>query len=330
VATRWIDFTALKRQVPIRDVLARYGLLDALREKKAGKLVGACPIHGGKNGTSFNVDTEKNVFHCFSECGGGNILDLVMKLEQCTIREAGEKLADWFGLQFERRKRNAATDAPEPAKKAPGRAAAHASARADAPRVNPPLERPLRNLNADHPYLVERGLTIPTIQSFGLGHCTRGLMRGRIAIPIHDEHGDLVAYAGRAVDDRLAEEKGKYRLPDGFKKSAVLFNLHRAKEHASRGLIVVEGFFDCFRVHQAGFPNVVALMGSALSDDQERLLIEHTDRLDLMFDGDDAGTKCLREFYGRLRQRLYLREIRLDAGEQPDSLTEERIRKLLG
>jgi len=98
VATRWIDFTALKRQVPIRDVLARYGLLDALREKKAGKLVGACPIHGGKNGTSFNVDTEKNVFHCFSECGGGNILDLVMKLEQCTIREAGEKLADWFGL----------------------------------------------------------------------------------------------------------------------------------------------------------------------------------------------------------------------------------------
>ena len=137
-----------------------------------------------------------------------------------------------------------------------------------------------------------------------------------------------MAYAGRVVDDRLAEDKGKYRLPDGFKKSAVLFNLHRAKEHAGRGLIVVEGFFDCFRVHQAGFPNVVALMGSALSDDQERLLIEHTDRLDLMFDGDDAGTKCLREFYGRLRQRLYLREIRLDAGEQPDSLTEERIRKL--
>jgi DNA primase len=60
------------------------------------------------------------------------------------------------------------------------------------------------------------------------------------------------------------------------------------------------------------------------------LLVEHTDRLDLMFDGDDAGTKCLREFYGRLRQRLYLREIRLDAGEQPDSLSEERIRKLLG
>lgn len=330
MATRWIDFTALKRQVSIRDVLARYGLLDRLREKKDGKLVGACPIHGGKNGTSFNVDTKKNVFHCFSECGGGNILDLVMKMEQCTIREAGEKLADWFGLQFERRSRSPAAEPPQVTQARSEQAAAHTSERVDAPRVNPPLERPLRDLNPDHPYLVERGLTVPTIKVFGLGHCTRGLMRGRIAIPIHDEHGDLVAYAGRAVDDRLAEERGKYRLPDGFKKSAVLFNLHRAKELAGRWLIVVEGFFGSFKVHQAGFANVVALIGSTLSEQQEQLLIDHGDRLDLMFDGDAAGTKCLREFYGRLRRRLYLREIHLDAGEQPDRLSEERIRELLG
>jgi DNA primase len=329
VATRWIDFTALKRKVSIRDVLARYGLAEGLREKKPGKLVGACPIHGGKNGTSFNVDTEKNVFHCFSQCGGGNILDLVMKIEHCTIREAGEKLADWFGLQFERGRKNAGADSAQAVEKPPDRTAAHTSERADAPRVNPPLERPLRDLNPDHPYLVQRGLTVPTIKAFGLGYCTRGLMRARIAIPIHDEHGDLVAYAGRAVDDSLAQEKGKYRLPNGFKKSVVLFNLNRAREHADRGLVVVEGFFDCFKVHQAGFPNVVALIGSALSEHQEQLLLDRSDRLDLMFDGDDAGTKCLREFYRRLRQRLYLREIHLDAGEQPDSLSEEHIRKLL-
>jgi DNA primase len=155
-------------------------------------------------------------------------------------------------------------------------------------------------------------------------------MRSRIAIPILDEHGDLVAYAGRAVDDSFAQEKGKYRLPDGFKKSAVLFNLNRAKEHADQGGVVVEGFFDCFKVFQAGFPNVVALIGSTLSEHQEQLLLDHFDRLDLMFDGDDAGTKCLREFYGRLRQRLYLREIHLDPGEQPDNLSEERIRNLIG
>jgi len=328
VATRWIDFTALKREVSMRDVLARYGLFDGLREKKPGKLVGACPIHGGKNGTSFNVDTEKNVFHCFSQCGGGNILDLVMKIEQCSIREAGEKLADWFGLKFERQRRGAT---PEVATSAEPKeaTASHTSARDEAPGVNPPLERPLKDLNADHPYLVTRGLTVPTIKTFGIGFCTRGLMRGRIAIPIHDERGELVAYAGRAIDAATAETKGKYRLPEGFKKSFVLFNLHRAKEHSERGLVVVEGFFDCFKVHQAGVPNVVALLGSTLSEQQEELLLAHSDRLALMFDGDDAGAKCLREFYGRLRRRVYLKEIHLEPGTQPDSLSEDAIRALL-
>jgi DNA primase len=328
VATRWIDFADLKRQVSIHDVLARYGILEKLREKKPGKLVGPCPIHGGKNGTSFNVDTAKNVFHCFSECGGGNILDLVMKLEDCSIREAGEKLSDWFELRFDRRG-GIAKSAKRRAKPSRNAAATHNSGRRDASRVNPPLERPLKGLNHDHPYLVERGLTVPTIKEFGIGHSTRGLMRGRIAIPIHDENGDLVAYTGRAVDPELAEANGKYRLPDGFKKSFVLFNLHRAAEHADRGLIVVEGFFDCFKVHQAGFPNVVALMGSTLSEAQQELILAHSDRIALMLDGDDAGEKCLREFYGRLRGHLYLREIHLEPGEQPDGLSDNRIRELL-
>ena len=327
MATRWIDFAELKRQVSITDVLARYGILDGLREKKPGKLVGSCPIHGGKNGTSFNVDSGKNVFHCFSQCGGGNVLDLVMKLEDCSIREAGEKLSDWFELRFDRRGGIAKTAKRRPRPRSA--TASHNSGRSDASPVNPPLERPLKGLNHDHPYLVERGLTVPTIKEFGIGHCTRGLMRGRIAIPIHDEHGILVAYAGRAVDRELAEAHGKYRLPDRFKKSFVLFNLHRAAEHADQGLIVVEGFFDCFNVHQAGYPNVVALMGSTLSDPQEELLLGHADRIALMFDGDEAGTKCLREFYGRLRRRLYLREIHLEPGEQPDALSDERIRQLL-
>lgn len=328
MATRWIDFAELKHQVSIRDILERYGFLDGLREKKPGRLVGACPIHGGKNGTSFNVDTAKNVFHCFSECGGGNILDLVMKLEDCSIREAGEKLSDWFELHFDRRG-GIAKSAKRRPKPQGNTTASHNSGRGNASSVNPPLERSLKNLKQDHPYLVERGLTVPTIKEFGIGYCTRGLMRGRIAIPIHNEVGELVAYAGRAVDRELADMKGKYRLPDGFKKSFVLFNLHRAAEHADRGLIVVEGFFDCFKLQQAGYPNAVALMGSTLSEPQEQLLLSQCDRIVLMLDGDDAGTKCLREFYGRLRRRLYLREIHLDAGEQPDSLTDDRIRELL-
>ena len=329
MATRWIDFTALKHQVSVKDVLARYGLLEKLHEKKAGQLVGPCPIHGGKNGTSFNVDTEKNVFHCFSQCGGGNVLDLVMKIESCSIREAGEKLSDWFGLKFERSGRIGASVTKEIAKKKDAPSPPPQPIATSEAHPNPPLDRALKDLNADHPYLVTRGLTIPTIKTFGIGFCTRGLMRGRIAIPIHDGQGTLVAYAGRAVEDAVADAKGKYRLPEGFKKSFVLFNLHRAKEHAAQGLVVVEGFFDCFKVHQAGHPNVVALMGSTLSDAQEQLILSHCDRLALMFDGDDAGAKCLREFYGRLRRQLHLREIHLEPGEQPDRLSEDRIRELL-
>jgi len=329
VATRWIDFTALKHQVSVKDVLARYGLMTGLHEKKPGRLVGPCPIHGGKNGTSFNVDIEKNVFHCFSECGGGNVLDLVMKIEKCSIREAGEKLADWFDLKFERSRRPGNLKPPKAVAQPATPTPSPPPRQTDGSAPNPPLERALKDLNPDHPYLVTRGLTIPTIKAFEIGYCTRGLMRGRIAIPIHDQHGTLVAYAGRAVDNDLAAKAGKYRLPEGFKKSFVLFNLHRAKEHADHGLIVVEGFFDSFRIHQAGYPYVVALTGSSLSDAQEQLLLTHTDRLTLMLDGDDAGTKCVREFYARLRRRLYLREIHLEPGEQPDALSEDRIRELL-
>jgi DNA primase len=328
VATRWIDFTALKRQVSITDVLARYGLLAGLNEKKPGRLVGPCPIHGGKNGTSFNVDLEKNVFHCFSQCGGGNVLDLVVKIEKCSIRDAGEKLSDWFGLKFDRPKRNTASNATAFTAQSAAPTPSPLPRQAGGSAPNPPLERALKDLNPDHPYLVTRGLTIPTIKTFEIGYCTRGLMRGRIAVPIHDEHGTLLAYAGRAVSEDLAAKAGKYRLPEGFKKSFVLFNLHRAKAFSDRGAIVVEGFVDCFKLHQAGFPNVVALMGSTLSDSQEHLLVEHFDRLALMFDGDEAGHKCLREFYVRLRRRLYLREIHLEPGEQPDALSEERIREL--
>lgn len=328
MATRWIDFTELKHRVSIRDVLTRYGYVDRLTEKKPGKLTGCCPIHGGKNSTSFQVDTEKNIFNCFSQCGGGNILDLVMKIEKCGIREAGEKLADWFELQFERKKKSKDGEPTRPVQATSESAAAHSQMRLDALRVNPPLERPLRDLNPDHPYLASRGLTIPTIKTFGMGYCSRGMMRGRIAIPIHDHQAVLIAYMGRAVKEDLAEGTGKYRLPPGFTKS-VLFNLHRAKEFADRGLVLVEGVLDCAIVHQAGFPQVVALMGSTLSEPQEQLLLAHTDRLALMFDGDDAGNKCLREFYGRLRRRIYLREIHLESGEQPDRLSQDRIRKLL-
>lgn len=333
----WIDLRALKSQVAIRDVLARYGFLDRLTEKKPGVLTGACPVHGGSNTTSFVVDTNAvpNKWNCFSGCklnqGEGNVLGLVMRLESCSVREAAEKLCEWFGIEHSR---NGNTGTGEnlanASQKSRAVAASSQSSRQDRDMVaNPPLARPLQNLNAGHPYLVERRLTVPTIKHFGIGHCVRGIMRGRIAIPIENERSELVAYAGRAVADDLAQEKGKYRLPDGFKKSHVVYNLNRAAEHAGNGLVVVEGFFGAMHVHQAGFENVVALMGSTLADEQAELLVDNAERLVLMFDGDDAGKEGERSCYRVLRTRTFLKSVHLADGEQPDALSSDQICELL-
>lgn len=326
MGTRWIDFRALKSEVSIRDVLERYGVLDSLNEKKPGKLVGPCPVHNGSNGSSFHVDVERGIWNCFSDCksqgkSGGNVLDLVMRLDGCTIREAGERLCDWFELAYSRDARPS-DSANLSGNRRPAAAAAHSS-RTDS--ANPPLKRPLAGLQPDHEYIRTRGLSIETAKHFGIGFANRGMMRGRIAIPIHDDSGELVAYAGRAVDDELAREKGKYRLPNGFKKSLVVWNLHRAD---SDELIVVEGFFGAIHVHQAGFEDVVALMGSTISDEQADLLCER-ERLVLMLDGDDAGREGERECYRKLRTRVFLRSVHLADGEQPDDLSGDRLRELL-
>ncbi len=154
------------------------------------------------------------------------------------------------------------------------------------PRViNAPLDFELKGLDLDHPYLQTRGLTPETIRTFGLGYCGRGLMAGRIAIPLHDHEGNLIGYAGRIVDDsQIGEENPKYRLPgarerDGeifeFRKSAFLFNGHRVQAPAT-DLIVVEGFFSVFHLHQCGWANTVALMGSSCSHEQAELIVRLT------------------------------------------------------
>src|SRR5262245_9478193 len=93
-------------------------------------------------------------------------------------------------------------------------------------------------------------------------------MRGRVVIPIHDEGGRLVAYAGRSVDG----SEPRYRFPAGFFKSQVLFNFHRAAAMRRDKVVVVEGFFDCLRISQAGVENVVALLGTELYEHPAQLL----------------------------------------------------------
>jgi DNA primase len=201
--------------------------------------------------------------------------------------------------------------------------------------VNPPLKFALKSLDAAHPYLIERGFRAETIAHFGVGLCTgKGIMAGRIAIPIHNQEGELVAYAGRWPGNP-PDGEGKYKLPTGFHKSLVVYNLHRAMDHAKdQGLIVVEGFFDCMRLHQAGISNVVALMGSSLSDEQEALIVAAVGpqgKVALMFDEDEAGWKGREDALSRLSSRVHVKVIGLgEEGTQPDGVSAETLARYLG
>lgn len=304
----WVDFAAVKRAVSLETVLRRYQV-PGLR-KRRHQLQGRCPIHRGQRDDSFRLDLDKNVFHCFSCQAGGNVLDFVAAMERCSIREAALRLQRWFSIG------------------APDLSWAPASTQLVRKKegFNPPLRFALINVDHAHRYLAERGIDRATAVEFGVGFYARpGLMSGRIVIPIHNGHGEIVAYAGRTLDDRSP----KYKLPAGFRKALELFNLHRAAAVGGKTVIVVEGYFDCMRVHQAGFAAVVALMGSSLSVRQESSLVEHFDRVILLLDGDAAGRAGSRSIAARLSGRCSLITLELPDGAQPDQLSTAAIQELL-
>jgi DNA primase len=290
-----------------------------MRQKK-DELIGFCPFHK-ESKPSFHVSLSKNAFQCFGCKAKGNILDFVQQKEGVELREAGLLIGQWFGIG------QGPISAPEAKEEARKEEKAPTLAK-EGEIMNPPLKFALK-LDSDHPYLTERGLSKETVEHFGLGYCSRGLLKGRIAIPIHNDKGELVAYAGRWPGDP-PEGEGKYKLPVGFQKHLVLFNLHRAIAEAQDKLIIVEGFFDCFRIWQAGFKNVVALMGSALSKEQEDLLVVHAKAIVLMLDRDDAGKRATEEILSRLARRVFVRVVELPSeGDQPDRLKEEELVRLL-
>ncbi len=312
---RWIDFRAIKEAVGLEAVLEHYEVKN-LRRRRRDQLEGYCPLHRGEREDAFQASLSKNVFHCFACDAKGNVLDFVAAMERCSIREAALKLQAWFGR-------------PGMGTAARGRPVGTLG-RGELVRkelaVNPALPFELANVNMAHPYLVERGIQRTTAAEFGVGfYAGTGLMQGRIVIPIHNPRGELVAYAGRGVNGGGP----KYKLPIGFRKSLEVYNVHRAATASSDRVIVVEGYFDCLRVHQAGFRCVVALMGCALSGQQEELLLERFQAVVLMLDGDKAGRSGSRAIAARLSGRCSVGEVHVPDGAQPDQLPPEVIRRLL-
>ena len=159
-------------------------------------------------------------------------------------------------------------------------------------------------------------------------------MAGRIAIPIHDAQGAIIAYAGRWPGNP-PEGEPKYKLPRGFKKSLVLYNLHRVlalkstpEQRLAGPVIVVEGYWSVFRLTQLGYPNVVALMGSTLSSAQARLQTAHVDRAIVIMDGDPPGRQAQAEIVDRLARHLWIRGIELPDGADPDTMAEDVLSTL--
>lgn len=332
------DFNELTQRISFVDVLGHYHLLEQMN-RKGDQLRGICPIHqGAENKNSLSVNTVRNCFKCFS-CGSqGNILDFVAAMESCSKYKAGCLLEEWFpapasggdtGVREKRvQEKKRGLDGGKQ-----GVASSNEGTGKDSPvqqksphgEVNPPLTFILKNLDVKHPYLLER-VRVETIERFSLGVCGKGLMNGRVVVPVHNENGELVAYVGRWPGDDFPKGEGKYKVPPAFKKGYVLFNLHRVIEAVRKDepLILVEGFFDVFRLYELGYPNAVALMGSSLTKEQEDLLksvLTPLSRVALMFDNDSAGTTCAGDVAARLSAWCFIRVVNLPEGiTQPDQL----------
>jgi DNA primase len=318
----WVDYRAVKAAVSMEMALANYGI--RLNRLDSEYLRGRCPLpaHSSKSSRqSFIVNVGKNAWACHSDSCvaarggriGGNVLDFVSAMENCSIREAALKLQNCFIASSPRSPSMHTTIQIQ-----------EVGASLRAKEDNKPLSFALHHIDPSHPYFTERGIDAEAVRHFGIGYNRgAGCMAGRIVIPIHDENGLLVAYAGRAVDGT----EPKYRFPARFRKSRVLFNLHRATA-AGKSVVVVEGFFDCFKVHQAGLTCVVALMGCSLSLRQQELLEQNFHEVVLFLDGDKAGYTASMAIATRLVSKISTRLVKIPSGSQPDQLGADQIRCL--
>jgi len=250
----WVDFKMVKEVVSMEIVLSRYSI--KLRRVNATYLRGTCPLpthNTGGSQNSFGVSTDKNAWACHAKScvearggsKGGNVLDFVAVMEDCTIRDGALKLQDWFGVEASNEKPPdyvRAKDREVHIGKVSEAKADTASEDDEDGAVNQPLTFTLKGVDSAHSYLSSRGIKKPVSECFGVGffHGKSKMMHGRLVIPIHNEGGELLAYAGRAIDG----SEPKYKFPSGFRKSLVLFNLHRVSSGSERWRAGFFGFCD--------------------------------------------------------------------------------------
>lgn len=341
--TAWIDFKEIKAGLDVRAVLELFGVRLS---GKGDQLHGFCPlpVHAGRQGKarspSFSVNVGLKAFHCFGCGASGNMLEFVCLMagddpeDPAALRRAALRIGGGSSAG----PASGATRTPHKPSRLPAVAPTEV--------VNAPLGFQLTDVDRSHPYLLERGFGIEVIEAFDLGVARKGMMKDRVAIPIHDVKGSLVAYAGRIVDDgRIGVECPRYLFPGDrekegvryvFRKSELLYNLHRVKALGRRGVIVVESYTAVWWLHQAGFHNVVAVMGSSMSATQATLLLEalRPSFVVLLPDGDEAGQRMAESALPLLAPHVWVRWSVLNEGTQPTDvpaqLLQERLGRLIG
>ena len=300
----------LKARSDIADVISGYVNL-----KRTGRnMVGLCPFHGEKT-PSFHVNVENAYFHCFGCGAGGDVITFIRRIENLDYIDAVKLLAQRAGLSMP-------ADGVDD-KTARVRARIFEANREAARFYHHMLYRPQGAPALA--YLRGRGLKETTIKHFGLGYAPPGRFaltnfmrqkgfrddelvaanlafqgRGgggvdrfvdRVMFPIIDLRGNVIAFGGRLMGDG----KPKYLNTSDtlvFRKSSNLFALNFAKNGGEKRMILVEGYMDVIALHQAGFTNAVATLGTSLTVDHARLLARYTDEVVVCYDADAAGQKA--------------------------------------
>ncbi len=338
-----MDFVEhLKASVDIVKVVGEY-----VRLRRAGsgpRYVGLCPFHTERT-PSFSVHQTHQYFKCFG-CGmGGDVIRFVMEIERLSFHEALKWLAERHGIPMPRREYSDAETRL--------RAALYQMHEIAARVFRANLEGPAGS--DARSYLAGRGVSADVAAEFGLGLADRsgsdlvrrferegfsaeqmeasGLVlrregggfydrfRGRLMFPIHNESGKLIAFAGRALSS--ADEPKYINSPETpiYRKSHVLYNLHRAKDAIRREdrSILVEGYMDVIGLEAAGVRSAVASCGTALTASQVRLLRRHSENIVLSFDPDAAGGAAAeRSIQVLLEEGMRVRVLDLEGDLDPD------------
>jgi len=298
----------IKSNNDIVDVISQYVVL-----KRSGRnFFGLCPFHKEKS-PSFSVSPDKQIFHCFGCGAGGNVIHFISKIENADFKEAIGILANRVGIELP------TIDSQEDNKTAYLRSKVYEINEIAAQFYHENLYKPSSKIGQE--YIKKRKLDNKTLKSFLIGYSgnynelykilkEKGYteeqilasslvnktddgkyidrFRKRVMFPILDVRNKVIAFGGRVVDD----SKPKYiNSPENivYSKGRHLFGLNVAKKSDLKSIIIVEGYMDAISLYQRGITNVVASLGTALTEAQGRLLRRYAEKVIIGYDSDGAG-----------------------------------------